>query len=174
MNRRKRTVFVCEAAIIAALYVALTWLSTLLGLSSGAIQCRFSEALCILPYFTASAIPGLGIGCLISNIMAGGNPFDIAFGTLATVLGAIVTYALRKFSAGKWLAAIPAIVSNTLMIPFVLRFTYTWGVENSIYYYMLTVGIGEVISAGIFGTVLILALEPHKKRIFYSENNKRS
>jgi len=172
-KRKKRTLFICEAAIIAALYVALTWLSTVLGLSSGAIQCRFSEALCVLPYFTASAIPGLGIGCLISNIMASGNPFDIAFGTLATVLGALGTYALRKLPVGKWLASAPTIVSNTLIIPFVLRFTYTWGVENSIYYYMLTVGIGEVISAGFFGMALLFALEPHKKRIFYTQNGKK-
>ena len=168
-KRRKRTVFICEAAIIAALYVALTWLSTLLGLSSGAIQCRFSEALCVLPFFTASAIPGLGIGCLISNVMAAGNPFDIVFGTVATVLGALGTYALRRISFGKWLVSIPPILSNTLIIPFVLRFTYTWGVENSIFYYMLTVGAGEVISVGILGTALFFALEPHKKRIFYTE-----
>ena len=165
MNR-KRTRFICEAAIIAALYVVLTWVATALGLSSSALQCRFSEALCILPYFTPSAIPGLGIGCLISNLMAAGNPFDIVFGTLATVLGALGTYALRRLPFGKWLASIPPIAANTLIIPFILRFTYSWGVENSIYYYMLTVGLGEVISVGVLGTLLLLALEPYKKRMF--------
>ena len=97
MKSRKKVLYLCQAAIIAALYAALTVLSSLLGLSSGAIQCRFSEVLCVLPYFTPAAIPGVTLGCLISNLtVAGTSLFDIIFGTLATLIGALGTYLLRK------------------------------------------------------------------------------
>ncbi len=166
MKNRKKVIFLCQAAIIAALYVALTMVSSMLGLSSGAIQCRFSEALCILPYFTSAAIPGVTVGCLISNLTVAGvtNAFDIAFGTLATLIGALGTYLLRNIKIGKFLAAVPPIVSNTLIIPFVLKYAYN--LPDGLGFLMLTVGIGELISAGILGTALLLALEPYKQRIF--------
>lgn len=84
--------------MIAALYVVLTYITNLLGLASGTIQVRFSEALCILPVFTPAAIPGLFIGCLISNLITGGIIWDIIFGSIATLLGALGTYFLRKRS----------------------------------------------------------------------------
>ncbi len=165
MKSKKRVLYLCKAAVIAALYVALTMLSSLLGLSSGAIQCRFSEALCILPYFTPAAIPGVTLGCLISNLtVAGTSPFDIIFGTLATLIGAVGTYLLRNIKIGKFLAALPPIVSNTLIIPFVLKYAYS--LPDGIGFLMLTVGIGELISAGVLGMLLLLAIEPYRERIF--------
>ena len=60
------------AAVIAALYVALTFLSSLFGLSGqGAVQLRISEALTVLPYFTAAAVPGVTLGCLLANLLTG-------------------------------------------------------------------------------------------------------
>ena len=160
---KRKTLYLCHAAIIAALYVALTYLSSLVGLSSGAIQCRFSEALCVLPYFTSAAVPGLTVGCLISNLLAGTAVWaDIVFGTLATLIGAVGTLLLRKI---KWLLApIPPIASNTLIIPFVLKYAYN--LQDGVGFLMLTVGIGEIISVGVLGTLLLLALEPYKKRLF--------
>ena len=102
--RNKKVLFAVQAAMIAALYVVLTYITNLLGLASGTIQVRFSEALCILPVFTPAAIPGLFIGCLISNLITGGIIWDIIFGSLATLLGAVFTYLLRKHEK---LAAIP-------------------------------------------------------------------
>lgn len=137
------------AATIAALYVILTGLAKLMGLDSGAVQVRFSEALCILPCFTPAAVPGLFIGCLLSNIFSGGVIWDVVFGSLATLMGAVGTRFLRS---NRFLAVIPPILANTLIIPFVL--SYAYGIPGSIPYFMLTVGIGEVISCGILGILL--------------------
>ena len=146
-------------ATIATLYVVLTGLSKLFGLDSGVIQVRFSEALCILPVFTPAAVPGLFIGCLLSNIMAGGIVWDVVFGSLATLIGAVGTRLLRK---NRFLAVIPPIMANVLIIPFVL--SYAYGFSGGIPYFMLTVGLGEVISCGIFGLFLYEALK--KVKIF--------
>lgn len=159
---KRNTKFLVQAAIIAALYVVLTYLATMLGLSSGAIQVRFSEALTVLPAFTPAAIPGLLIGCFLSNILAGCVFWDVVFGSLATLLGALGTYALKRYVR---LAPIPPILANTLIIPFVLRFAY--GIPASIGYFALTVGIGELISCGIFGSALTVALKKNKERILF-------
>ena len=150
---------ITHSAIIAALYVVLTLAAQLLGLASGAIQVRFSEALTILPVFTSAAIPGLAIGCLISNFIAGGVIWDIIFGTFATLIGAVGTYILRKH---RWAAPIPPIVANAVIVPFVL--IYAYGATEALPFLMLTVGIGEVISAGVLGTVLLKTLD--KTNIF--------
>ena len=152
-----KTLFLCRAALIAALYTVLTLLSAAMGLSSGVIQIRFSEMLCILPMFTPAAIPGIAIGCLCSNLITGAIWQDIVFGTLASLIGAYGTYALRRF---KWLAPIPPILSNTIIVPLVL--IYAYGVSDALPYLMLTVGIGEVISAGLLGMILLKSLEKHK------------
>ena len=88
---RQKTVQLTQAAIIAALYIVLTFIANALGLANFAVQVRFSESLTILPYFTKAAIPGLFIGCLLSNILTGCALPDILFGSLATLLGALVT-----------------------------------------------------------------------------------
>ena len=162
MKKTKRSaLFLAQGAMIAAMYVALTLVSNAFGLASGVIQVRISEALTILPYFTPAAIPGLFVGCLISNIIAGGVIWDVIFGSLATLIGAVVTYWLRKY---KWLAPVPPIVSNMLIIPFVLRYAY--GAPDALWFMMLTVGAGELISAGVLGMLLLLGLEPHRNAIF--------
>lgn len=137
------------ASLIATLYVILTLLARLLGIDSGVIQLRFSEALCILPIFTPSAIYGLFVGCLLSNILTGAVIWDIIFGSIATLLGAIGTRMLRK---NPYLAVIPPILANTLIIPFVLSFGY--GIPGSVAYFMLTVCIGEILSCGVLGLFL--------------------
>ncbi|MFI3176281.1 MAG: QueT transporter family protein [Eubacteriales bacterium] len=156
--KNQNVLFLTQSAMIAALYVVLTFLANSLGLASGAIQIRFSEALTILPFFTAAAIPGLGIGCLLANILTGCAPYDILFGTIATLLGAVGTYGLRKF---QWLAPIPPILANTLIIPLILAYVY--GLEDGVPYLMLTVGIGEVISCGILGMTLLFSMKKYTK-----------
>ena len=153
----KKSKLITQSAIIASLYVVLTFVANAMGLASGAIQIRLSEALTILPFFTPAAIPGLFIGCLISNILVGGVIWDIIFGSLATLIGAIGTYYLRKH---KWLTPLPPIISNAIIIPFVL--VYAYGVTDALPYLMLTVGIGEVISAGLLGMLLLNSLNKHK------------
>ena len=160
--KKKNVSYLTQAAVIAALYVVLTLLANALGLANYAIQVRFSEALTILPFFTPAAIPGLFAGCILSNVLTGCVPLDILFGSLATLLGAAGTWALRR---SKWLAPLPPIAANTLIVPFVLAYVYQF--EGSIPYFMLTVGIGEVISCGILGTILLNVLQKYEKQIFH-------
>ncbi len=157
----KKIKFLTQAAMIAALYVILTFIASALGLASQAIQIRFSEALTVLPAFTPAAIPGLFIGCILSNLLTGCALYDIIFGSLATLLGALGTYALKHH---KYLTPIPPIAANTLIIPFVIRYVYQS--EGTIPFFMLTVGAGEVISCGILGLMLYSALKKQKRNIF--------
>lgn len=159
--KKTKVLFLTQAAMIAALYVVLTFVSNAFGLASGAIQIRISEALTILPYFSPVAVPGLFIGCLISNLLTGCALFDVIFGSLATLLGAIGTRLLRRV---KWLAPLPPIIANTVIVPFVL--TYVYELPGGIPYFMLTVGIGEVISCGIFGMILLSLLSKYRSNIF--------
>ena len=159
--RNKKVLRITQAAMIAAIYVVLTVFISAFNLASGAIQVRISEALTILPVFTPAAIPGLFLGCLISNLVTGCMPLDVVFGSLATLIGACGTYALRKH---KWLAPLPPIVANTIIVPFVLRYVYL--AEGTIPFFMLTVGIGEVISYYLLGSILHRVLDRYKEHIF--------
>lgn len=163
-----RTLFMAQTAMIAALYIVLTFVANAFGLANYAVQVRFSEALTILPYFTPAAIPGLYIGCLLSNILTGCALPDILFGSLATLFGALGTYALRR---RKWCVPLPPILANTLIVPLVLIYGYGLIIEGSSTlqcygFYCLTVGAGEIISCGILGMVLLTVLEKYKGRIF--------
>ena len=158
---------ICRAAMIAALYVALTHVAHALHLDSGAVQFRISEALCILPFFLVEAIPGLYIGCLIANFTVGCLPPDIFFGALATLLGALGTYLLRKRS--HYLAPLPTVIANTLICPPVIYYCYMdqsvspW---TAIPLTALGVAVGEILSAYLCGMLFLLALKPHAKYIF--------
>lgn len=162
--RDKKVLFITQAAMIAAIYVVLTLLANALGLANYAVQIRFSEALTILPFFTPAAIPGLWVGCVLANLLTGCAPLDILFGGLATLIGAFGTYALRKY---KWAAPLPPIVANTLIVPFVLAYVYQF--PGSVPYFMVTVGAGEVISCGVLGMALLMALNKYKNVIFKKE-----
>jgi uncharacterized membrane protein len=157
----KKILFITQAAMIATLYVVLTFVTNLLGMASGVIQVRLSEALTILPFFTPAAIPGVAIGCLLSNILIGSSLMDIIFGSLATLIGALGSYLLRR---NKFLVPLPPIIANTIIVPWILRLSY--GVPDAIPYMMLTVGIGEIISCGVLGLALLFILKKYKKQIF--------
>lgn len=163
-----RALFLAQAAMIAALYIVLTFIANAFGLANYAIQVRFSEALTILPYFTPAAIPGLFIGCLLSNILTGCALPDIIFGSLATLLGALGTYALRRW---KWCSPVCPILANTIIVPLILVYGYGLMIEGMsllqcLGFYCLTVGAGEVISCGILGMILLMALEKYDGRLF--------
>ncbi len=164
MKSTKRIRYVTHAAIIAALYTVLTYVSFALSLSSGAVQCRLSEALCILPAFTPAAVPGLFIGCFISNLLTGSIFLDVVFGSLATLIGAIGTRILAGKGANKYFITLPPIISNAVVIPLVLKFAY--GLEAHIIYFVATVLAGEIISCGILGTVCYYSLLKHKSSLF--------
>lgn len=156
-----KTKNIATGAIVASMYVVLTYVSASVGLASGAIQLRLSEALTVLPYFMPSSVWGLTIGCFISNLLTGCVLWDVIFGTLATFLGALMTYSLRRlsFKHREWLTPAGPILSNTIIIPIVLSKVYN--MPYALWYLALTVGIGEVISCGVFGMILLFSLKKH-------------
>lgn len=181
--RNRKVQLMAQAAVIAALYVVLTELFA--PISFREVQVRISEMLTILPFFTGAAVPGLFVGCLIANLLGGAIPVDIICGSLATLAGAYGTWLIgradRAGSAAKagsaaasepgkpasklrYLAPLPPIIANTIVVPFVLYYGY--GVNLPIPLQMLTVGLGEVVSCGILGTILLTALYKYRGRIF--------
>ena len=153
MNSSRTTALkVTQGAIIAALYVALTLLFA--PISFGEMQVRISEALTILPLFTPAAIPGLFLGCVLGNLLGGAIPLDVICGSLATLIGAAGGYLLRK---NRWLVPLPTVLSNALIVPFVLRYGY--GVELPVLLMAAYVAVGEIVSCyglgELLGTVLL-------------------
>lgn len=162
--KNKKAAFITQGAVIAAIYVVLVFVFDYW--SFGPVQFRIAEALTILPYFTPAAVPGLFIGCLIANITGGAVIWDVIFGSLATLIGAVGTYLLRRW---KWLAPVPPILANTMIVPFVLKYAY--GTEGLLWYFMATVGLGEVIVCGILGMFLLFALNKYRNMLFHDSVN---
>ena len=158
---KSKTRYLCQAAMIAALYVVLTWVSAQLGLASLAIQCRLGEALCILPLFLPAAVPGLGVGCFIANLVTHSPVPDLIFGTLATVLGALGCRLLARLWHSQSLpnlivATLPNVISNTVIVPLVLRYAYH--LEGAMWLLIAQVGAGELISGTMLGVLGVLAI----------------
>ena len=153
------TAFLAQGAIIAALYVVLTLLFA--PISFGAVQVRVAEALTIFPLFTPAAIPGLFIGCILANILGGCILWDIIFGSIATLIGAVIGYLIRS---NRWLVPIPAILSNTVIVPLVLRYGY--GVDMPFILLVLSIFIGEIAGCYILGEILASILLPYRRIMF--------
>ncbi len=160
-TRNKPIYYVTYGAAIAAVYIVLTMVFA--PISFGPVQFRISEILCVLPFFTPAAVPGLFVGCLLSNILCGAAGLDIIFGSLATLIGAAGSLYLGKVN--KWLVCLPPILANTIIIPWVLRYAY--GSPDLIPVAMVTVGIGEVLAIGVLGNMLLLTLERYRNLIFH-------
>ncbi len=158
------TATICQAALIAAIYTVLSL--AFLPISFGPVQCRISEMLTVLPAFLPAAIPGVAIGCLITNILGGAILPDIIFGTLATLIGAVLTRLLTRgllnnSQSGASLrfrlaAVLPPIISNTIIVPLVLKFAYMY--DDALYFMAFTVCLGEIIGIGVIGNILITVL----------------
>ena len=148
--KRNSALYVAQSALIAALYVVLTWLSSALGLW----EIRFSEALCVLPYFTPAAVPGLTLGCVLANLLTGCAAWDIVLGSFATLIGAFIAYKLRRRS---WVwAPWPNIIANTLIVPFILMYVYM-DTSRTYWGFVLYMAVSEIASAGVLGYVLLHA-----------------
>ena len=159
MQFTKKTKFMTYAAVIAALYTALTLVSYALGLDKGAIQLRLSEALAVLPAVSGAAVPGLFVGCFLSSLICGGHPLDVLFGSLVTLLAAIVCRMMRgvlRYKTGPLLVTLPNILFNAFLIPVLLILVY--GVPDAYMYLVLTVGIGEALTTGVLGSLLLWAI----------------
>jgi uncharacterized membrane protein len=159
--KKNQTRYLCQAAMIAALYVVLTWLSAQLGLASMAIQCRLGEALCILPLLIPAAVPGLGVGCFVANLVLSSPAPDLIFGTLATVIGAVLCRLIGRvwhsYSLSNLVVAtLPNVIANTVIVPLVLRYAYH--LEDALWLLAVQVGVGELISGTVLGVILALSL----------------
>ena len=162
--KNKKALFITQAAVIAALYVVLVVIFNYI--SFGPIQFRVAEALTILPYFTPAAIPGLFIGCILANVIGGAVIWDIIFGSIATLIGAVFTYLLRKKS--KFLAPLPPVLANTIIVPWVLKYAY--GAEEMVWFMAVTVGIGEILACYVLGMILLFALNKLRRQVFGEDN----
>ena len=162
--KNKKALFITQAAVIAALYVVLVVVFNYI--SFGPIQFRVAEALTILPYFTPAAIPGLFIGCILANVIGGAVVWDIIFGSIATLIGAVFTYLLRKKS--KFLAPLPPVLANTIIVPWVLKYAY--GAEEMVWFMAVTVGIGEILACYVLGMILLFALNKVRLQVFGEDN----
>ena len=164
-NRDPKVLRITQGAVIAALYVVLTMVFA--PISFGPVQVRIAEALCILPMFTSAAIPGLFIGCLIANLIGGGIMLDVIFGSLATLIGAVIGYMLRS---NRWLVPLPAVIANALIVPFVLKYGYGV-VDVAIPVLMFQILLGEIAGCYVLGELLCTALLKNADRIFKTSSD---
>ena len=158
---KNKTLQLSRAALVAALYVILTFLAQLFGLASGVIQFRLSEILTVMPLFYKEAIPGLWVGCVLANLLTGCALWDIVFGSVATLLGALGTYYLGRKKP--LLGPLFPILANMLIVPAVLQHVY--GAPDSYWFLMATVGIGEIVCCGLGGMLLYRAYKAHATHI---------
>ena len=143
------------SGVIAALYAALSLVSTAMGLGFGTVQLRLSEALCVLPLLFPEAVPGLAVGCLVTNLLSPYGAADLIFGTLATLLAAVLTRRIRK----RALAPLPTILCNAVIVGALLG--YVGAQEGGVFWtlFALTVGLGEALVTYILGLPLLRWIE---------------
>ena len=156
LDQHGKTMFIVRSAVIAALYAALTL--ALYPISFGAVQFRVSEALTLLPIVMPEAIPGLFVGCLVSNLIGSATPWAIIFGSLATLIAAILTYATRR---NKILAAFWPVLCNTVIVGLVLALT----LDLPVFLTMGEVGLGELAVVYTVGMAMLAALKRVPKKL---------
>lgn len=162
MNKQFDVRQITLAAMVAALYALLSYFGSIFGLSYGAIQFRFAEALCVLPFLFPATAPGLFVGCLIANLLSPYGPLDVVVGSLATLLAALWT----RHMPSKWLAPVPPVVCNAVLVGFTIAFSQTYvpgaGLDAAFVaawvYNGATVGLGELGACYVLGVLLLSVL----------------
>ena len=143
------------AAVVGALYVTMSYFSNIFGLSYGYIQCRFSEALTVLPFLCPTTVWGLFVGCIITNILSPYGTMDLIFGSLATLLAGLLTARCKN----KWLAPLPPVICNTVLVGFTIGFAeangFTAALPMAWLVNGLSVGLGELGVCYILGMLLL-------------------
>jgi len=145
------------AAIVAALYAVLSYFSGIFGLAYGPIQCRVSEALCVLPFLFPETIWGLFVGCILSNLLSAYGVIDVVFGSLATLVAAVWTSRVKR----RWLAPLPPVICNAVIVGAVIAYSEAGSADSfaALWVYNgLTVGLGEAIACYVLGMILLTAL----------------
>ncbi len=159
--KKTKSAYITHASVVAAMYVVFTYISFMTGLSGNSfIQLRLSEMLCVLPAVASCAVPGLFVGCFAANLLTGANAFDVVFGSLATLIGAVGALIVSKKTDNPVLISIPTVISNTLIVPLLLKYAY--GIDTGLLLMIFGVFAGEFVSASLFGSVFYRAF----KRIF--------
>lgn len=146
-----------RAALVAALYTVLSYFAGIFGLAYGPIQCRFSEALCVLPFFFPETVWGLFVGCVLTNLLSAYGAVDVIFGSLATLLAAAATSKLKN----RYLAPLPPVIANGIIIGIVIAWYETGfapGFWAAFAYNGITVAIGEAIACYVLGMILLCVL----------------
>lgn len=156
MNKTKHLVF---AAMVGSLYLVLTIF--LAPISYGPIQVRVSEALTVLPFFSSFSIWGVFIGCIIANIFGGNGILDVLFGSTATLIASIITYYIgkSKLSFKKYLAPLPAVIINAIMVGFLLSFLFKLPFTITAFW----IGLGEFIACYAVGLPFLIFLDKNSK-----------
>ncbi len=164
-KKRAATLYMVQAAIIAGLYVTVNYAQEMIlpASSTGPVQVRLSELLCTLAVFLPAAIPGLTVGCMLSNIVAVGVlPLDMVLGTMATFLAAVCAYKLRNLSI-KGIPVLPLampVVFNAVIIGLELEIFYIEG-AFTIHGFLIQAGLvalGEFIVCLVLGIPFYLIL----------------
>ena len=146
------------AALVAALYAVMGYFGNLFGLTFGAVQIRFAEALTVLPFLYPATAPGLVIGCLITNLLSPYGPVDIIFGTLATAIAAWLTIKMPKW----YLAAIPPILVNMIILCPMWAWAEVGGLNGAFWaacgFNAVTFVLGEAVACYVLGTLMLKLL----------------
>lgn len=160
---RKKINHLVFAALIGSIYATLTILLT--PISYGQIQVRVAEALTVLPFFSSYSIWGLFVGCIVANIFGGNGPIDIIFGSLATLVAAIITYYIGKSNIRfkKYLAPLPPVIINAVVVGFILNYT----LQLPLIITMLWVGLGEAVSCYVTGLAVLTVFEKNSALMKY-------
>ena len=150
--------YLARAGVIAALYVVLTYLAGLMNLAYGPVQFRFSEALTVLPFLFPEAVPGLFVGCVVSNLLSPYGALDLVVGSLATLVAAVWTNRCGK----RWFAPMPPVIANALLVGAMLAWYeagFGAGFLAAFAYNAATVGLGELVVCYALGLPLLKVLE---------------
>jgi uncharacterized membrane protein len=147
-----------RAAIVGALYAALTLLSSIFGIAYGTVQFRLSEALCVLPFLFPETAWGLFAGCWVANLISPYGPLDMVVGSLATLLAALWTAKCRR----KWFAPLPPVLCNGVLVGAVLAWQQSGSLETFLPAFALngvSVALGEAVVCFGLGLLLLRAVE---------------
>ncbi len=165
VNVKKNTYFLIEGAVIAALYAAVTL--ALAPLSFGSVQLRISEGFCALALFTPAAIPGLTVGCIISNLFSPMGMADVIFGSLATFLSAALIYLFKNIKIKNYpflFIVFPSVI-NGIIVGLELKFCF--GTEKTAFWLLaLYVAAGEFLSLISFGNLIYFSYKKFQTKIF--------
>ena len=163
-TQRNKLRFLMQASLIAAIYTALCLLLQPISFGFGGVQLRVAEALTLLPVLMPAAVPGLTVGCLLSNIMGGATMLDVVFGTLTTFAAAVVTRRLRDKPL---LAAAPPVLFNAVVVGALLRYAY--GVPMHLLLCMASVGLGQLVACYALGLPMLKGLNRLPQKYFVTD-----